>query len=59
MIETYTMRFWENQETSVSEAKRSVYFKSDRMASCMEGYLEIEKDDWNVSIGFDNMRDCW
>ena len=25
------------------------------MASYMEGYLEIEKGDWNVSIGFGNM----
>lgn len=36
--------------------KRCMYFKNDKLADQIEGYFEAEKDDWNISIGFGNMR---
>lgn len=33
-----------------------MYFKNDRLSSYIKGYLEVEEDDWSMSIGFCNMR---
>lgn len=30
-------------------------FRNGKAVICIEGFLEVEKDDWNVFIGFGNM----
>lgn len=32
-----------------------MYFKNDRLASYIKGYLEVEEDDWSMCTGFCNM----